>query len=984
MKARFILVVVILTAASVFAQKEGIDFVNPFIGTGGHGHTYPGASLPFGMIQLSPDTDDKGWDWCSGYHYSDSTIMGFSHTHLSGTGIGDYGDILFMPVHGSSGFYAGSKYNPDSGYRSRFSHKNEYAEPGYYSVYLPDNKVRAELTVSERCGFHQYTFDQTERNGLIIDLNHGISDKTVESYIKIIGKNKIVGYRKSSGWAQNQAVYFAAAFLQPFKNYEIMKDSVLVVNVDSAKGKEIILKLNFNAMLQKRLLVKVGISFVSIEGAKRNLEREIPGWNFNEVKNMAKFLWRNELEKIYVSGGTYDEKVIFYTSLYHLFLAPNLFNDVDGNYLGMDGKIRKIKGRKMYTVFSLWDTYRAAHPLFALLQRERNADFVNSLVQKYKEANFLPVWELAGNETYTMIGYHSVPVIVDAYMKGIKDFDVKTAYEGMKSVAEGNYRGLEYYQKYGYIPEEFEGESVSKTLEYAYDDYCISLMAKELGKKEDYEKFSKRAKFYINLFDDSTGFFRPKRNGNWAYPFNPFEVTGDYTEANAWQYLFAVPQDVDGLIKLMGGEKNFVKRLDKLFSVKSTLEGRVQPDIAGLIGQYAHGNEPSHHIAYLYNYAQAPYKTAEQTRRIMSSMYFNAPDGLSGNEDCGQMSAWYVFSAMGFYPVTPGDDKYMIGSPIFDRIIINTAERSYFTIITMNNSEKNIYVNQAMLNGNEHYDSFLTFDQIMSGGILNLLMSEEKGEEDFGLEEGRPSISVSYPLLENPIILGGDKLFYDNKEISIITKNDTNKIFYSVNDSEFMEYSSPFTIEESSKILAFVKRGKMKSMNEFAEFVKIKTGYKVELKSDYSSEYPARGKNSLIDGIKGPKNFMDEAWLGYHGNDFEAVVDFGDEKEIDSVAVSFLQDQKKWIFFPEYVDVFVSTDNENFKKIGRIENKISKRTSESILKEFSTAIDGKARYIKVFAKNIGTCPAWHIGAGSRAWIFIDDISIGEKEPDKIK
>ncbi|MCK5838586.1 MAG: GH92 family glycosyl hydrolase, partial [Bacteroidales bacterium] len=633
-----ILALILLFSCTPDKYEDFTVYVDPFIGTGGHGHTYPGAAWPFGMVQLSPDTRLTGWDGCSGYHYSDHVIYGFSHTHLSGTGVPDYGDILLMPTTGGIHLNNGSKTEIDKGYGSRFRHETEMASPGYYAVTLDDYQIDVELTVTPRTGFHKYIFPATDEANIILDLEH--RDKVIESEIRIINDHKIEGFRRSDAWANDQHVYFVARFSQPFDTAAIALNGKILIDTMYAKGNALKAFFRFNTKTNNEILVKVGISAVSIEGARKNLDHELQGWNFSVAKKVAHEAWHKVLKKIKVKGGTTEQKKTFYTALYHAYLAPNLFMDVDGQYRGTDLYIHTATNFTNYTLFSLWDTFRAEHPLFTILEEKRTADFIKTMLAQYTNGGQLPVWELAGNYTGCMIGYHSVSVIVDAYMKGIRDFDANLAMEAMKHSADQDHLGLEYYKNNGYIPSNKEGESVSKTLEYAYDDWCIAQMANEMGEQNDYEKYIRRAQNYKNIFDPSTGFMRAKVDGFWFNPFDPLEVNFNYTEANSWQYSFFVPQDLEGLIYLMGGKNAFEKKLDDLFIADSKTTGREQSDITGLIGQYAHGNEPSHHMAYLYNYVNKPWKTQEKIREIMDNLYSAEPDGLCGNEDCGQMSAW--------------------------------------------------------------------------------------------------------------------------------------------------------------------------------------------------------------------------------------------------------------------------------------------------------------------------------------------------------
>ena len=690
-------------------QNQGFitDYVNPVIGTGGHGHTYPGVSVPFGMVQLSPDTRLKGWDGCSGYHASDSIIYGFSHTHLSGTGCSDYGDFLFMPVTGEVGL-------TDYGYKASFKNSGdqEIATAGNYVVYL-NNGIKAELTCTKRVGVHRYTFPQLQNAGIVVDLKH--RDKVLDSRLKIVSNTEIEGMRVSSSWAEHQELYFVARFSKPFTYSRAVVDDKPVQAFTESTGKSIIACFNFATSKDEKIMLKVAISAVSCENARKNLDAEVPGWDFHSVANAAAVSWNDELGKILVEGGSKDQKITFYTALYHAFLNPNIYSDADGSFRGRDMKIHASKGFDYYTVFSLWDTYRATHPLFTLLEQKRTNDFINTFLTQYEQGGLLPVWELSSNETDCMIGYHSVPVIVDAYMKGIRGFDARKALEAMKHSANQDRLGLKYFRTLGYIPADKEGESVSKTLEYAYDDWCIAQMAKSLGNTNDYNTFIRRAQAYKNIFDPSSGFMRAKLNGTWYSPFDPAEVNFNYTEANSWQYSFCVPQDLDGLIDLLGGKEKMAKKLDEMFAAKTQTTGREQVDITGLIGQYAQGNEPSHHMAYLYDYAGEPWKTQALVHKICKELYSNSRDGLCGNEDCGQMSSWYVMSAMGMYPVTPGTTTYAIGTPLFPEMKLKLENRKEFTIKASNVSNENFYIQSAKLNGQPYTRCFIDHSDIMKG-----------------------------------------------------------------------------------------------------------------------------------------------------------------------------------------------------------------------------------------------------------------------------
>lgn len=724
------------------AIVDNTQYVNPFIGTGGHGHTFPGATTPYGMVQLSPDTRTLGWDACGGYHHTDSSIIGFSHTHLSGTGISDLGDVLFMPFSGNPQLIPGTSNDPDTGYRSRFSHNQEKAEPGYYSVTLIDYDIEAELTASPRAGFHRYTFNQDKPAGMIIDLAHTIyPDKNPRHTFRIISDTEIAGFKGSGGWAEDQQLYFYANFNRPF-TCTIYDNGQALSPTDTAASTNLLAVLLFENT-QEPLLAKVGISPVDYEGAKNNLESEIPHWGFDAIKKAAHQSWKDELSKIEVRGGDDNQKAIFYSSLYHTAISPYTFSDIDGRYRGMDKKIHQANGEIVYTVFSLWDTFRGNHPLKSIIDPQRDNEFIKTLLRKYDEGGALPMWELVGNYTGCMIGYHAVPVIVDAYQKGIRNFDAEKAYRAMVEASNYTTEGIlfpsetvqqllmpkakHFNNELGYIPADLENESVSKALEYAYNDWCIAQMAKELGKDEDYQYYMNRAKRYTEYYDPETGFMRGKnQNGEWREPFDPRfsrHRKDDYTEGNAFQWTWFVPHDIAGLIELMGGKNSFTANLDTLFSTSSDLKGEeVSGDISGLIGQYAHGNEPSHHITHMYNFVRQPWKTQELTDQVMRELYFNNPNGLAGNEDCGQMSAWYVLNAMGFYSFCPGKPIYSIGRPIFDEVVMNLPNGEKFKVITKNNRAANKYLQSATLNGRSLDEPFFTHSDIVAGGTLEFEM----------------------------------------------------------------------------------------------------------------------------------------------------------------------------------------------------------------------------------------------------------------------
>ena len=944
---------VVLMSLPVVAQRDFTRYVNPFVGTGGHGHTFPGAIVPFGMVQLSPDTRLTGWDGCSGYHYSDSVIYGFSHTHLSGTGISDYGDVLLLPFVGNE--VAGP---------SRFQHRNETASPGYYSVKFDDN-IFVELTATARVGMHRYTFPATDKARVLLDLAH--RDKVINAGFRITSNTTVIGWRRSQAWAKDQVVYFALEFSQPFIAHESKEVSKAI--------------FSFDARSDIPLMVKVGISAVDIEGAQKSLNAELNHWNFDKVRGDAKTAWNNELNKIVVSGGTEAQLTNFYTALYHAMTAPNLFMDVDGRYRGRDFKTHIATGFNNYTVFSLWDTFRAAHPLYTIIDQKRTRDFIKTFLVQYEQGGRLPVWELAANETDTMIGYHAVSVIADAAVKGIDGFNLRRAFTAMKHSAELRHHGLGPYIDNGFIAMEEERESVSKVLEYAYDDWCIAEVARLLGETADYERYRARAEAYKNVFDRASGFMRPRSNGNWLEPFDPREVTFAFTEANSWQYTFFVPHDVSGLITLMGGRAAFANRLDQLFAADSQTTGREQADITGLIGQYAHGNEPSHHMAYLYNYVGQPWKTQSRVRQIMDKFYQPEPDGLIGNEDCGQMSAWYVLSAAGFYPVTPGSPVYAIGSPLFPEVRFNLENGKSFRIKARGVSGRDIYIQSATLNGKPYNKSFLSHKNLMAGGKLVFQMGPRPNQR-WGTGAGNEPVSrLAGPgMIPVPVIKAAGATFKDRLEVSLTsTSNEPVRLYYFLNGSVMFRrrYTQPFVITNDTVVEAnaVAADGRI-SRNARAVFHLMPHDWKLSLQSNYSSQYNGGGAFALIDGVRGTTNWSGGRWQGFWGKDLIAVVDLGAVQSVSKVGAGFLQDAGSWIWMPRRVEFELSVDGKTFGPAIVIANEVPERQDGVVTKDFiSTVPSQQARYVRIRAMNFGKIPAWHPGAGGDAWIFADEIIV---------
>ena len=946
MKKQILLIFLSLIIYSCNQKKtQPIDFVNTLIGTGGHGHTYPGVSMPFGMVQLSPDTRLEGWDGCGGYHYTDSIIYGFSHTHLSGTGISDYGDVLLMPTVGEIELYNGVEKSKTSdrainelGYASKFSHENETAEAGYYQVLLEDYDINAELTTSIRAGIHRYSFPSEKKSNIILDLKH--RDKLLDYQINVIDSHTIIGYRHSTEWARDQRIYYILKF-----SYPIIKTTF--------NDEKNIVGLSFGE-LKKPLLVKASISAVDTSGAIANIN-EINDWDFERVKKEAQNTWNNELSKIEIKTNSKSKKEIFYTALYHSSLNPNTYQDINGNYLGMDFKKHATKDNH-YTIFSLWDTFRATHPLFTIINIEKTNEFVRTLLRQYQDGGRLPIWELAANYTDCMIGYHAIPVIVDAYVKGIRDWDANLALEAMIKSAQNDKFGLEAYKKNGFIKASDEPESVSKNLEYAYDDWCIAIMADSLGKDSIAEIFYKRAQYYKNIYDPKSGFFRGKNAYSWFRPFKPEEVNFNYTEANAWQYSLFTPQDISGHIDLKGGNENYERHLDSMFLSKIKTTGRHQPDVTGLIGQYAHGNEPSHHMAYLYNYIGKPNKTQYYVAKILNEQYSENPNGLSGNEDCGQMSSWYVLSSLGFYPVTPGHDYYAIGTPIFKEAKINLENNKSFTIKAINVSDKNIYIQSAKLNGENYNISYLKHSSILKGGELKFIMGPNPS--NWGEKEIPVSKINKHQIVAVPFFSASSQTFVDTHTIKLGSV-DGAEIFYSLNNDEYKKYEEPIVINKQSVIYSFAQKNNVKSKTVTSEYFLRDDSKKIKIFSTYANQYAAAGNKTLIDQLRGGNNYRTGNWQGYR-EDVNVVIDLSETKKINSISLGCHQDVRSWIFYPKQVEYWTSNDDINYEYQGKVLANFSDRIEGSFQKDFTIKLkELKARYIKIKAKNYGVCPEWH-------------------------
>lgn len=763
-KINFSLIILLTQALTATAQNRNaeklVPYVMPIIGTERMGHTYPGTTVPFGMVQLSPETDSvnyelngkynpKVYEYCAGYQYEDKTITGFSHTHFSGTGHSDLGDFLVMPTVGALKLNPGTADKPNSGYRSRFSHQNEVSQAGYYKVKLDDYNIQAEMTASTRVGFHQYTFPQSDQSHIVLDLTAGIynyPDKNLWTYVHVINDTLVTGFRQTNGWAKNRVLYFAMRFSKPFVSHGFRNESQRQVyrgfwgkfnqtrNFPEIAGQRIKAYFDFKTKEGEKVKIKMALSPVSMDGALANMQAEVPGWNFEQTKATAQQQWENELHKIEIQSNSRTTKENFYTAVYHTLINPTIYMDTDGQYKGVDQNVHTAKGFTNYTTFSLWDTYRALHPLFNIIAPERNNDMVKSMLAHYEQSpeHMLPVWSNSGNENWCMSGYHSVSVIADAIVKGnTADIDVNKALEACVTTArKRDYEGIGYYIDKGYIPDERNGVSVSSTLEYAYDDWCIAQLAKKLNRQDIYQEFSKRAQNYRNVYDKASGFMRPRlENGTFRAKFDPLTTIGQgFIEGNAWNYTLFAPQDPKGLIEIMGGNKRFVPYLDSLFTMHlpdKFFEETEDITRDGIIGNYVHGNEPSHHVAYLYNWTNQPWKTQERVRMILPKMYKPTPDGLGGNDDTGQMSAWFIFTNLGFYPVSPGNDEYALGSPAVNGAVVRLQNGKTFTVTVKNQGDKNVYVQKVLLNGKPLTGLSIKHADIINGGELTFYMSSK-------------------------------------------------------------------------------------------------------------------------------------------------------------------------------------------------------------------------------------------------------------------
>jgi predicted alpha-1,2-mannosidase len=961
-----VLVIALVMLLPGSACADLVDYVNPFIGTGGHGHTFPGPALPFGMVQLSPDTRLTGWDGCSGYHYSDAVVYGFSHTHLSGTGVSDYGDILFMPVTGRPRLENGYPDHVDEGYGSRFVKSSERAGAGYYAVHLDDYGVDVELTATQRTGLHRYGFPEGKAAHVIVDLEH--RDHLLASDLRVIGDDTIEGFRRSSAWARNQVVFFRARFSRAFTATEITTTAI-----DGSEH-------NVKAVLSfgnhgGEVLVQVAISAVDSDGARNNLDAEWADFDFPKTRDRARAAWNDVLDRFTIEGATEEERTVFATALYHSFLAPNLFSDSDGRYRGMDDTTHNAGDKNHYTVFSLWDTYRATHPLFTLVERKRTNEFVQTFLAQYEQGGRLPVWELAANETDCMIGYHSVSVIADAYLKDISNWDATLALEAMVHSATLEHYGLAAYRRDGFIGADKEGESVSKTLEYAYDDACIARMAGAIGRADIEHEFDLRAQAWRHLLDPQTRFFRPRRNGQWMHPYDPRRVDFHHTEANGWQYRFAAPHHAREHVAALGGDDTFEAALDSLFTMDSATTGREQPDITGRIGQYAHGNEPSHHIAWLSHFTGRPERSAERVAHILKELYAPTPDGLIGNEDCGQMSSWYVLSALGIYDVAPTSKQWLVIPPRHERMSVRFEDGRTFTTRRVGSG----HIERVTFNGKPLERSFLWHEEVIAGGELVFELGD-RSTWGASSNERPGTMAATEPVLPAPWAEADSDRFRGSLEVRLASGIANTTIRWTdrpdIDPRKGTIYNEPLRLNATTTLRFVAIEGGRTSPTVTARFDAIEHDWTVKVSSVPNSQYTAGGPDALIDGRRGPLDWRTGAWQGYQAQDVIATLDLGKPTSVMQAGASFLQDMRSWIWMPTELVVEVSEDGRSFTEAGRISHSVPPDVEGVFVRDFEIPLDGRPiRALRYRAINYGTIPKWHPGAGGEAFIFVDELIV---------
>jgi predicted alpha-1,2-mannosidase len=984
---------------------EKADIVDPMIGTDGTGHTFPGATVPFGMVQLSPSNDFKGWAWCSWYHYQDSVLKGFAHTHISGAGLTGLGDILFMPTTGKPQLLPGSEARPETGYRSRFSHEREHASAGYYEVRLDDYDIRVELTAVQRSGFHRYTFDKEGKGNVIIDPVHSVGESVLDAKVEFLSDTELQGFKKSTGDAGTpRTVYFYARFSKPFTAKGVYKKGEILQDIQTIQGNDIRAYVSFNVEAGEKIEAGVALSFVDMEGAKANFDAETRHFTFDQAWNNARHQWEDKLSKFEVESMTDEDQRIFYTAVYHSFISPNLISDVNGNYIIEQELYRNDTAH--YSTFSTWDTYRALHPLFTIVEHENNAKFINSLAARHHIQNIgLPLWEFLGHDNKCMIGYNTVSPMVEAVLKGTEGVDPEMVYEAVTAAANNTdpakssvvygMNGMKGYVKYHFVPAEYNS-SVAKTTEQNYFDWCIAQLAKKLNKEEDYEYYMARSLGYRNLFNPDKKLFWPKySNGSWRHmdttSWHDFEM--NYVSGNVWGYPSYVPHDVEGLIELIGGREAFDRWLDKIYSDTTNLSGDQHVDISGFIGKYGHGDEPSHHMAYLFNYAGKPRKTQEMVRRVMDEFYSDEPDGLVNNEDLGQMSAWYIFSAIGFYPVSPCGGYYDIGSPKVKKATINLENGKNFTVRANNNSKKNIYIQSATLNGEPFNRNYITHKEIMEGGTLELSMGKKPNLQrgtsanDVPLSEVKlPNTGKLAKTLPAPFVSNKKFVFEEPVSVSLQCAYPEASIHYTLDGSQpgknSSRYQSPIPLTANTTIKAIamadgfdpsvvMKQEYLKGMNLLDEQkkVRIQSLNPPDVRGDLS------GKNHF-DGIFSTTYHTDKQWSVWREGNAEFIVNFDKEEVISKIIVSYLDHTGMNLFPPSAIRLSYNNGNGKYISLAKQTDIPVKETLNPNIRRLALNFNPiKTKEIKIVVESFGEMPSWYKGSGQPANLHLGEIVI---------
>ncbi len=991
----------ILISSCSKKPERKIDFADPMIGTGAHGHTFPGATTPFGMVQLSPSNGFKAWDWCAGYHYSDSILKGFAHNHISGAGLSGLGDFLFMPTHGELKVQAGTEEDPESGFRSRFSHKREKASPGYYSVMLDDYDIQVELTATPRVGVHRYTCEKEGKLNVIVDPTHNISERMFDAGVEIISDTEIRGYKTSNGEAGKRTSYFHAKFSLPFTEFGIAENDIVLSSKKSGSGLKTKSFVRFDVKKGQKLEVKVALSYVSYEGAKKNLQAEAANKNFDQVLTEAQNLWEEKLSKIDVSTDDIADKRTFYSGMYHAYISPNLISDVDGKYV-IEGK-QYHSSFPHYSNFSTWDTYRALHPLFTIIEHKATADFVNSLASRHHVSKVgLPIWELLGHDNACMIGYNAVSPMAEAVLKNIEGVQVERVYDAIRATAlstekhSPNYdkNGMEEYLKLGYITSRI-GCSVSKTTEQNYYDWSISKVAEMLNKKEDADFFKERSTGYRSMYNSKEKFLYPKRaTGEWEMMSMSTwdDLKRNYISGNIWGYSTYVPHDMESLIEMIGGKEAYNAWLDGIFNDTTAIGGHRHVDISGFIGKYGHGDEPSQHMPYLYNYSGQPWKTQALIPQVINLFYNDTPEGLINNEDLGQMSAWYIFSSLGFYPVNPASQTYIIGSPFFKQSSIQLESGKTFTVVANGVSDENIYIQSAKLNGKEYTKSYITHQQLMAGGKLEFEMGSTPNKSWGVNDEDLPASKVDIPIDTSvvnskmtfaPFDPNNVPIFDGQRTIELQCKTPNAKIFYTLNGEtptqKSKQYSSPINIKANTVLKAIAySEEKGESLMFEREYLEGKTFDAKKLTLEHNATgYGADNGSQLMDLEVSSTNYADGKWTGWNGKDMIATLDLGKNQQFKNVSVGYLTYPGVWIFPPKAIEVYVSEDGKEYSKVAEEKIFIDENHPKEpfVTRNILSMKNSGGRYLKVIARNMMAMPEWHGSSGHKPWIFIDEILV---------